>query len=125
MDCLEYYLANGKIYIGKKALTLELLRKDSILRTLMGFDSGNLKSSLLSKSNLTNQYNNMVLIDFSGRKKIKLDSDPTSLLVELKNRYDHDIGGILYFQLVYTTHYMTMDLQANLDERNIALKMIS
>ena len=125
MDCLEYYLANGKIFIGKKALTLELLRKDSILRIFLGFDSGNLKSSLIAKSNLTSQHDNMVLIDFSGRKKMKLDGDPTSLLEELKNRYDHDIGGILYFQLVYTTHYMTMNLQANLDEKNITLKMES
>jgi len=121
MDCLEYYLVNGKIHIGKKALTFELLRKDSILCTLLGFDNGNLKSSLLTKSNLTNQYDNMILIDFSGLKKKKLDGDPTSLLEELKNRYDHDIGGTLNFQLIYTTHYMTMDLQANLDERNITL----
>lgn len=120
---LEYYLVGGKICIGKKELTLELLRKDSVLRTLLGFDSGNLKS-LLTKSNLTNQHDNMVLIDFSGRKKMKLDGDPTSLLEKLKNRYDHDIGGTLYFQVVYTTHYMAMDLRANLDERNISLKSV-
>jgi hypothetical protein len=120
---LEYYLTGGKIWIGKKELTLELLRKDSVLRTLLGFDSGNLQS-LLTKSNLTNQDDNMVLIDFSGGKKIKLDGEPASLLEELKNRYDHDIGGTLYFQLVYATFNRTLDLQADLDERNIALKSV-
>ena len=120
--CLEYYLTGGKIRIGKKELTLELLRKDSVLRTLLGYDSGNLKSSLLTKSNLTNQQDDMVLINFNGRKKMKLDGDPTPLMEELKNRYDHHIGGTLCFQLVYTTHYMEMNLQANLDERNIGLK---
>jgi hypothetical protein len=95
------------------------------LRILLGFDSGDLKSSLITKSNLTNQHDNMVLIDFSGRKKMKLEGDPTSLLEELKNRYNHDIGGTLYFNLVYTTYNWTMDLQANLDERNISLKLLS
>jgi len=114
--CLEYYLTGGNIRISKKALTLELLRKDSVLRSLLGFDSGNLNSSLFTKSNLTNQHDDMVLINFSGREKKKLNDDPYSLLEELKNRYDHDIGGIIYFQLIYTTHYMVMDLHANLDE---------
>ena len=120
-DCLEYYLAGGKMCLGKKALTLELLRKDSVLRTFLGFDSGNLKFSLFTKSNLTNQQDNMILIDFDRRKKMKLDGDPTSLLEELKRRYDHDIGGILRFQLVYTTYNWTMDLQANLDESGLLL----
>ena len=121
--CLEYYLTGGKIRIGKKELTLELLRKDSVLRTFLGFDSRNLNSSLLSKSNLTNQHDGMVLINFNGRKKMKLDDDPTPLLEELKNRYDHHIGGTLFIQLVYTTHYMSMNLQANLDEKNVGLKL--
>ena len=120
--CLDYYLTGGKIRIGKKELTLELLRKDSVLRTLLGFGSGNLKSSLLTKSNLTNQQDDMALINFNGRKKMKLGGDPTPLLEELKNRYDHHIGGTLCFQLVYTTHYMAMDLQVNLDERNVTSK---
>ena len=117
---LEYYLTGGKICIGKKELTLELLRKDSILRTLLGFDSGNLKS-LFTKSNLTNQHDNMVLIDFNGRKKMKLSGDPISILEELKNRYDHGIGGTLYFQLVYATYDWMLSLQVNLDESNIVI----
>ena len=117
---LEYYLTGGKICIGKKELTLELLRKDSILRTLLGFDSGNLKS-LFTKSNLTNQHDNMVQIDFNGRKKMKLSGDPISILEELKNRYDHGIGGTLYFQLAYTTYNWTLSLQINLDESNIVI----
>jgi len=121
--CLEYYLTGGKIYIGKKELALELLRKDSVLRTLLWVDSADIYSSLLTKTNPANQHDNMVF-DFSGRKKMKLGGDPTSLLDELKKRYNNSIGGTLYFQLVYTTHYMTMDLVANLDERNIALKNV-
>ena len=121
---LEYYLTGGKIRIGKKELTLELLRKDSVLRTLLRFDSRNLNSSLLTKSNQTNQHDDMVLINFNGHKKIKLGGDPTSLLQELKKRYNLNIGGTLCFQLVYTTHYMSMDLQANLDERNTSLKPV-
>jgi len=120
--CLEYYLVSGKIRIGKKELTLELLRKDSVLRTLLGYDSGNLKSSLFTKSSLTNQRDDMILIDFSGRKKMKLGGDPTPLLEELKNRYAYNIGGTLYFQLVYTTHNLKMNLQANLVEQKIGLR---
>ena len=123
-DSLEYYLTGGKIRIGKKELTFELLRKDSVLRTLLGYDNGNLKSSLLAKSNITNQPNDIVLINFNGIKKMKLSGDPTPLLDELKNRYDRHIGGTLYFRLVYTTHYTEMNLQANLDERNVGLKPV-
>ena len=129
---IEYYFTGGKIYIGKKELTLELLRKDSVLRTFLGYDSGNLKSSLITKSkiakskstqsNLTDQRENMVLIDFSGCKNIKLDSEPAALLEELKKRYDNKIVGTLHFQLVYITFHKTLDIQANLDERNITLK---
>ena len=121
---LEYYLTGGKIRIGKKELTLELLRKDSVLRTLLGYVNGNLESSLLGKSNLTNQPNDIVLINFNGCKKMKLGGDPTPLLDELKNRYGCHIGGTLCFRLVYTTHYVEMNLQANLDERNVALKPV-
>ena len=124
VDILEYFLVGGKLYIGKKELTLELLRKDSVLRILLGFDSESLKSSLITKSDLTNQRDNMVSIDFNRRKKKKLDDDPSFLLEELKNRYNHGIGGILYFHLVYTTFDLTLGLQANLDEKNIALKML-
>jgi len=115
-NCLEYYLTGGNIRIGKKALTLELLRKDSVLRSLLGSDSGNLNTSLFTKSNLTNRHDDMVLINLSGCEKMKLNDDPYSLLEEWKNRYDHDIGGIIYLQLVYTTYYMVFDLQINLDE---------
>ena len=117
---LEYYLIGGKICIGKKELTLELLRKDSVLRTLLGFDSGNL-TSLFIKSNLTNQHDNMVLIDFNGRKKMKLNGNPISILEELKKRYDHDIGGTLYFELAYTTYNWMLSLKVNLDESNIVI----
>ena len=114
--CLEYYLTGGNMRISKKALTLELLRKDSVLRSLLGIDSGNLNSSVFNKSDLTNQHDDMVLINISGRDRMKLNDDPYSLLEELKNRYDRDIGGTVYFRLIYTTYYMAMDLQANLDD---------
>ena len=122
-NILEYYLAGGKMRIGKKELTLELLRKDSVLRILLGIHSGDL-SSLLAKFNLVNQHDNMVF-DFNGHKRIKIGDDPTSLLNELKKRYSHNISGTLYFQLVYTTHYITRELEADLDERIIALKLKS
>jgi hypothetical protein len=124
---IEYYFTGGKITIGKKELALELLRKDSVLRKFLGFDSGNLKPSLITQSeitqsNSTNQRDNMVLIDFSGCKNIKLDSEPAPLLEELKNRYDNKIGGTLHFQLVYTTFQKILDIRLNLDEKNITLK---
>ena len=122
---LEYYLTGGKIYIGKKELTLELLRKDSVLRALLGFGAENVKSSLPAGLNMTNRPDDTVLIDLSRRKKIKVGGDPTSSLVELKNRYCSEIGGLLYFQLYYTTFGTTMSMQANLDEDTISLKPTS
>ena len=127
---IDYYFTGGKLYIGKKELALELLRKDSVLRKFMGYDSGNLKSSLIdksksAKSNLTNQQDDMVMIDFSGSKNIKLDSEPAPLLEELKKRYDNNIGGTLHFQLIYTTFNKTLDIRLNLDEKNITLKDVS
>ena len=111
---LEYYVTSGEICIGKRELLLELLRKDSILRALLGFDGGDL-NSFLSKTTLSNQRGDKVLIDFNGRKKKKLTGDPTRLLEELKNRYE--ISGTLNYQLVYTTFNMTFDLSVNLSNQ--------
>ncbi len=62
-DVLEYYLLGGELRIGKNELTLELLRKDSILRALLGFEAGN-PTSLPSRVSLSERGAN-VIIDFN------------------------------------------------------------
>lgn len=110
---LEYYLSGGKIKIGKRELIFELLRKDSILRALLGYDGGDL-NSLLAKADITNLQGGMVLINFSGRGRTKLGGDPAPLVEELKTRYA--ISGALNFHVVYTTFNTTMELEINLGE---------
>ncbi len=121
-EILEYYLTGGTVRIGKKEFTLELLRKDSILRVLFGFDAGNL-SSLLTQIDAADR-EEYVTIDFNRQEKRKLSGDPASLLNELKARYGSNIGGLLSFQLMYTTFNQFYHLHANLDADTIVLETV-
>ena len=118
-DVLEYYLTGGKLRIGKKEMTLEILRNDSILRMLLGFEAGNL-SSLKSHVNLAEQ-GDYVILDFNGREMRKL-SDPAPLLNELKARYGGTVGGMLSFNCIYTTYVQISYYYADLDADPIVLK---
>jgi hypothetical protein len=122
-DVLEYYLTGGKVRIGKKELTLELLRKDSILRVLLGFEAGNLGSVLFPVS--LSEREVAVILDFNWREKRKLDGDPAAMLNELKARYGGNIGGTLSLYSVYTTFEMTTYSNANLDNEIIVLESIA
>ena len=121
-DLLEYYLVSGKIRIGKKELAFELLRKDSILRGFLGYRDGG-PGSMLFKAGLSED-EDYAVIDFVGRENVKLDRDPAPALNELKQRYGGKIGGSLFFRLVYTTYNVNTNLEGNLDEDNITLKVI-
>ena len=119
---LEYQLLNGKIRIGKKELLFELLRKDSILRGLIGVDSGDIKS-MISIAGSSEEEDTALLLD--GReKRIQLDHDPTPELNELKQRYGDHIGGLLTFSLFYTTYKTVSYLQGNLDADPVVLEPI-
>ena len=118
-EILEYYLVSGKIRIGKKELMFELLRKDSILRGLLGLNAGNL-NSVLSNANLSDKEDHVV-IDFGQWETIKLDHDPTQELNELKKRYGENIGGTLAFRLDYATYKINACLIGNLDASHISL----
>jgi hypothetical protein len=122
-DIIEFYLIGGNVRIGKKELTLELLRKDSILRVLLGFEAGNL-GSLQSPINLSDQ-EGLAILDFNWREKRRLDGDPTPTLNELKARYGKNIGGVLSFYSVYTTFGMTSYSSANLNADTIVLETIA
>lgn len=117
---LEYYLTGGKIKIGKNEATLELLRNDSVLRLLLGYTAGELKS-FVSESTHKDTMGDTVTFDFTGISERKLSGDPTPMLNELKIRYGHAVGGKLYFRMVYTTFMHVFYNQADLDADEIVL----
>ena len=121
---LEYFLIGGNMRIGKKEMVLDLLRKDSILRGLFGYEAGYL-TSLLREANVAGQQE-YVIVNFSGFKQSKLSGDPTPLLNELKTRYGSSVGGILRFCCSYTSMQTYMHpyfLQANLETDDIVLEL--
>ena len=118
-DLLEYYLVGGRMEIGKKELMLELLRKDSILRVLLGYDAGN-PESLISRTDVSSG-KETVVVNFNGRGKLKLEGDPTPMLNELKARYGGNLGGSLSFHCIYTTFEWVYYYSADLEADNIVL----
>lgn len=117
---LEYYLTGGKLRIGKKEAALELLRKDSVLRQLLGYTAGELKS-FASESTKKDKTEDTVTFDFTGISERKISDDPTPMLNELKIRYGNAVGGKLYFRMVYTTFMHVFYNQADLDADEITL----
>lgn len=118
---LEYYLTGGKLRIGKTELAFELLRKDSVLRTLFGYGAGELKS-LASKQVHTDAQEDFAILDFSRTPERKLGDDPAPMLNELKRRYGSAVGGKLYFRCIYTTFTHVYYLEADLDADEISLR---
>jgi hypothetical protein len=117
---LEYYLTGGKLKIGKKEAALELLRKNSVLRQLLGYTAGEL-NSFVSHSMQKDTSEDFVTFDFTGIAERKLSGDPTQMLNELKQRYGEAVGGKLYFRMVYTTFMHVFYSQADLDADEISL----
>jgi hypothetical protein len=69
----------------------------------------------------TDVLDDCVILDFNQTAKRKLPSDPTPMLNELKQRYGGSVGGILYFELVYTTYNTVYYLKADLKYDKITL----
>ena len=113
-EVLEYYLTGGNIRLGKNEAALELLRRDSILRSLLGFTAGELKA-LASGSAHIGKTGDVVCFDFTGVQERRLGGDPAELLKELKARYGRAVTGQLFFRIVYTTFGHVFYSQADLD----------
>lgn len=118
---LEYYLTGGKLRIGKKEMAFELLRKDSILRTLFGYGAGGLQA-LTSQQVHTESLEDSVILDFSRTTEKKLGDNPEGMLNDLKKRYGTAVGGKLYFRCIYTTFTQVYYLEADLDADEVALR---
>ena len=118
---LEYYLTGGKLRIGKKELTFELLRKDSVLRTLFGYGAGELQS-LTSRQLHTEAHEDSVILDFTRTAERKLGDSPEGMLNQLKQRYGSAVGGKLFFRCIYTTFETVYYLEADLDADEITLR---
>jgi hypothetical protein len=114
---LEYYITGGKLRIGKKEFSFEMLRKDSALRFLLGQDAG-VPASFTAKPVRTDAQGDFIMLDFKERK---LGDDPTRMLNELKQRYGSLVGGKLYFKLIYTTYKLDCNLEADLDANEVSL----
>lgn len=110
---MEYFLTGGCLRIGKKEAMFELLRKDSVLRPLLG-DS---IQTITSKSGHANAQGDFVTIDLHGIAERKLSGDPAGMLSELKARYGSAVSGKLSFRCVYTTFlhtsYYEIDITAD------------
>ncbi len=113
-EILEYYLTGGNIRLGKNEAALELLRRDSILRALLGYTAGELKA-LPSGSAHIGKTDDAVCFDFTGIQERRLGGDPAELLKELKARYGRAVSGQLFFRIVYTTFGHVFYSQADLD----------
>lgn len=116
---LIYYLTGGALMLGKKEAALELLRQDSVLRRLLGFTGGELKT-LASKAANTQASAEFVTFDFTGIPERKLEAEPAEMLKELKKRYGSMVTGTLYFKIMYTTFEQVYYSQANLDGDDVS-----
>ena len=113
---LLYSLTGGTLRLGKKEAALELLRKDSVLRRLLGYSGGELKT-LVTKAAATEQDADSVTFDFTGIPERQLEGEPAEMLKELKKRYGSAVSGTLFFKIMYTTfgqvYYSKADLNAD------------
>ena len=112
-EVLEYYLTGGHLRLGKNEAALELLRRDSIIRALLGYTAGELKA-LASGSAHIGKTDDHVCFDFTGIPERKLGGEPAELIKELKNRYGRAVSGQLFFRIVYTTFGHVFYSQADL-----------
>ena len=119
-EVLEYYLTGGHIRLGKNEAALELLRRDSILRALLGYTAGELKA-LASGNAHVGKTDDHVSFDFTGIPERKLGGEPAELIKELKTRYGRAVSGQLFFRIVYTTFGHVFYSQADLsgDEMSV------
>ena len=113
-EVLEYYLTGGNIRLGKNEATLELLRRDSILRALLGYTAGELKALASSNAHI-DKTEDTICFDFAGIQESRLGGDPAELLKALKARYGRAVSGQLFFRIVYTTFGHVFYSQASLD----------
>lgn len=117
---MQYDLTGGKLRIGKKELAFELLRKDSVLRPLLGYGAGGL-SAIASRQMATVDDGDFTVLDFT-RTTRRLADNPESLLRELKKRYGGAVGGKLFFRSTYTTFGQVFYLEADLGMDEVSLR---
>ena len=114
----------GTIRIGKREAALELLRKDSALRLLLGYGANDL-AKLTTGSTRMDDLGDFITIDFSRIAERKINGDPTRMLNELKQRYDGAVSGKLYFKGIFTTYMHVYYCEADLADTEIALRLSS
>jgi hypothetical protein len=120
---LEYDLTGGKLRIGKKEMAFELLRKDSVLRPLLGYGAGGL-ASMASRKMATQDDGDFTVLDFT-RMTRRVGDNPEAMLRELKRRYGSAVGGKLFFRCTYTTFGHVFYLEADLDAQEVDLHSAS
>jgi hypothetical protein len=117
---LDYSLTGGTLRLGKKEAMLELLRKDSALRNLLGIGTGGLRT-------LTNEWvrssiqGDFLILDFSQIAEHIYHGDPAVPLNELKQRYGASLSGMLNFKCIYTFGFQNFYLRADLGTDPIIL----
>lgn len=117
---LDYRLTGGTLRLGKREAMLELLRKDSALRPLLGLDQGQLRT-LTSETVRASADGDYVTLDFSQLAEHAFSGDPAVPLGELKKRYGAKLSGLLYFKCVYTVGFQNFYLKADLDKDPVVL----
>lgn len=117
---LEYRLTGGTLRLGKREAMLELLRKDSALRNLLGLDQGQLKTLTTGTARALVD-GDFITLDFSQLAERSYFGDPAVPLNELKSRYGAKVSGLLHFKCVYTMGYQNFYLKADLDQDPVIL----
>jgi hypothetical protein len=117
---LEYQLTGGTLRLGKRETMLELLRKDSALKNLLGLDQGQLKTLTASAVRALTD-GDFIILDVSQLAKRSYFGDPAVPLNELKSRYGARLSGLLYFKCVYTMGFQNFYLKADLDQDPVVL----
>ncbi len=85
----SYELKSGYLIIDKKIFTLELLKKESILKELIFSEKFNGKRPFIEKDESN------VLITFDNAKSIELDNNYLEIFKNIKKQFGTSINGKL------------------------------
>lgn len=115
---MEFTIIGGSLTIGKSEFAMELLRRDSVLRLLLGYPLGG--SVALSESAVEKHEGN-VTIRFDRLPINKLDEDPRDLLEKLKKQCKDKVYGKVQVKAEYTTFQQVYSYELELGDSSSIL----
>lgn len=89
---IEFYIVGGYLKISKKVFILEMLRKDSRLRSLLNWKSS-ADFSIRHPGISEPDPEDMITVNFSNTPNVAVGESPKEILGELKAKYKEKIKG--------------------------------